>query len=352
MYFRVVKIALFCCGLVLSNPANCQTTCSVTDSGNGKPIENAEVFINGTTIGSFTDADGRVQLPKLEPSFYNLVIYKNGYSIFSSVLRIGANKSYHLNLSLQKTLGKIHGKANSTLVNTLKSSLLSDNSIVINPKSLIFRITEKDTLVSSLEPVTIKNESLGYSLKLFVQNIQFRDLGRAPVKFDILESISTNQSILREKERLKVYQEYIRHFLCALVGNRLAGEGFKMVNEKEASVDTSVLISTSSPSGYYRVNFTNPVTVRFDIGNEHRSMKLSFYGPVEANARGILLNPKSLKEEGGAMISRISDRLPDDYKPIKGGIEDVFSETMRPSLRESLRSNRQALLSSRRSGLV
>lgn len=51
----------------------------VTDSRNGEPLPGANVSIQGTTRGSSTDADGRYQIPNVEPGSYTLVASYIGY---------------------------------------------------------------------------------------------------------------------------------------------------------------------------------------------------------------------------------------------------------------------------------
>ena len=91
-----------------------QITGMVTDSKTKKPVTEVEVFIHGQTHYTFTNADGQFVLGAIHPGFADVVLYKKGYQLFKSSIRIQPGKAYVLNLTIdpsKKEKGPKIGKA-------------------------------------------------------------------------------------------------------------------------------------------------------------------------------------------------------------------------------------------------
>src|SRR4051812_26943111 len=71
-----------------------------TDSETGKPLLGVEVFINKTTIDTQSDESGQFMLEGRATGFQEIILFKKGYELYRSSMKINADRQYKLQLSL------------------------------------------------------------------------------------------------------------------------------------------------------------------------------------------------------------------------------------------------------------
>lgn len=72
----------------------------VTAASNGKRVEGAEVFIQGTTISATTNAKGMYQLPPVEPGTYSLAVFSLGLKSQLKIVNATEGEHIQVNFSL------------------------------------------------------------------------------------------------------------------------------------------------------------------------------------------------------------------------------------------------------------
>ena len=83
-------------------PLYAQITGTIKDSKSKKPVEGVEIFLLGTTHMAVSDAAGIFELRGLSPGFADIGLYRKGYKLFKSSLRLQKGKAYALNLSIDR----------------------------------------------------------------------------------------------------------------------------------------------------------------------------------------------------------------------------------------------------------
>lgn len=77
-----------------------QISGKLVEAGKGKPIAGVEVFFDQCSVYSTTDEEGRFIIERAVTGFISLVLYKDGYELYSSSMRIEPGKTYTFNLQL------------------------------------------------------------------------------------------------------------------------------------------------------------------------------------------------------------------------------------------------------------
>lgn len=73
----------------------------VTDAQTGEPLPGANVQIQGTVLGSATDAEGRFTIKKLQPGVYALRVSYIGYDLARATATVFADSTTRVNMALQ-----------------------------------------------------------------------------------------------------------------------------------------------------------------------------------------------------------------------------------------------------------
>ncbi|MBI1769686.1 MAG: carboxypeptidase-like regulatory domain-containing protein [Bacteroidetes bacterium] len=326
--FTLIQQFIFC----LSSSA--QINGKIIDSKTGKPLPGVEVFINRTTVTSSSDDAGQFNLKCTFTGFYDLVLYKPGYSVYRSSMKIQSGHLYTVNL----TLARLEKKRKTLL--TVEESKIIKNSLneVAGPTPDVKLLNEEDLgiarndghqLLVAKAPLLIRNETTGYLLKYYVSEIPLSEISRAPVLFENLPTSDINQNISWEKNRKEYFNGSLRHWLMAAVAGRMREEGFSCRDADGNEVDSKTLVSSSSIAGYKKINIDKPLLIHHQQRNVSLKIsRLTNGTPIDVSEAGLLINSKALVAEGQMIKTGLADQLPVDYLPIVGNVEDAYTETM------------------------
>jgi hypothetical protein len=310
-----------------------QLSGTITDSKTGKPINGVEVFVNKTTIATFSNDTGQFRLDNVLTGIQELVLYKKGYSIYRSSMKIQADHSYELKLSLttskRKKTTDLADEEKTDL--NIRLSKNGDNSFVkvFGDKQIAISNVNGQRILSTQSPLTIQNDISGYRLKYFVMEQPLNELSQAPVMFEFLPTADVQQNINWEKNRKKYFQGCLRHWLLSLIANQLKQEGYTLQNEKGNEVDGKSYVSFSSLADYSKVTIDQALTVSYKgADGSIKTSRVRTNGAVDVNRAGQLINPKALIVEGEMSSIGLVDQLPDDYQPIIGDVDDIFAQTI------------------------
>jgi len=268
-------IILIFVGLPLSSGA--QISGFIKDSKSGKPLSGVEVFVNQSSLFGESDENGNFRLNTPPYGFINLVLYKEGYELYRSNMKVQPERAYTLNLTLTPD-GKKAEPVKMAVADNIQTGF----------RSLIY----------------------------FIKSPGDRDI----VRYQNLSSSGLNQTVSWESKRKELYEGSLRHWLAAMASGSGEEEGFEMKTNGNA-VEGKLLISSTSVPGYYRLNLTNTIEVRY-----HNSInKITASGPLDVSEQGVLLNRKLLTINGPMQQTN----LPLDYEPIEGNVEEVYAELMK-----------------------
>jgi len=235
-------------------PLSCfaQVTISgrILNQADTKPLANASVFVNNTTIGVKTANDGTFSLHNITPGKYELVVSIIGFETYSQVVEV-ADK----NIALPDIL--VFPK--TTVLNEVKVTVVTDPDrqknydlfkneflgtsdrakmcVITNPEvlDLAYNDTTGVLTASSVDFLEIKNEALGYRVKYLLKNFTLTNLDVTEKKIYyqgavLYEELKGKPSQERhwQTNRQQVYENSPMHFLRAPLNDRLTEEGFRV----------------------------------------------------------------------------------------------------------------------------
>ncbi len=333
--FRLLLFVLLC------GSANsiAQISGFVKDKSIGKVVAGAEVFINNSSFRMLTDKEGAFSLVGLEPGFADLVVYKKGYDLFKSSIRIQEGKEYKLNLDIlpesEKTKSakvKTDDEWNKNLQwftrGILGSGEFASSCKIENPKSLQFQRDGKVLTVASDEPIKILNPALGFQLNVTL--LQFKAEAESAsfqvlVNYEVDLSTEYEKQSVWERNRLKAYWGSSRHLFQALASGTTKEEGFLLYDLDNKPLNPSNLVIEGKISGYKKISLNHEVLVSYQMEatvtgvksdeESTQSSKIKQLDAINVNSQGILLNSQAVEITGAMANEKLAYYLPIDYLP-------------------------------------
>ncbi len=313
-----------------------QITGTVTDSKTKKPIAEVEVFIHGQAHYTFTNADGQFVLGAIHPGFADVVLYKKGYQLFKSSIRIQQGKAYALNLTIipsRKEKGPKIMKADDwsgdlqKFGNLLLGKEYGASCSIMNGDVLSFTKSPEGTRVKSSEPLLINNNSLGYHVLYYLQTGVFNDdktTLQGYYTFLPMQAQGSDQVLQWASNRLKTYEGSERHVFKSIIEGNTEAAGFLLFDKRGGRLNAASLM-TPSISNYHKILLTDTANVQFKTkSGELKTSQLIPKGSLQVNDEGILLIPSNLETKGSMRIGGVINLLPQDYEPSKSGDENFM----------------------------
>lgn len=302
---------------------------------NGKAVAGAEVFINNSSWRVITEKDGAFLLNGLEPGFLDLVVYKSGFTIFKSAVRVQENKLYKLNLEISPETSKSSKiKPDKEWSNNLQwftrgllgAGEFANSCTIENPKSLLFQRSGPELTVTADEPIKIENASLGLQLNVYL--LQFKggvdsSSYQVLVNYVIKSSPDFTLQSTWERNRLKAYWGSTRHLFQSLVAKAVKHEGF-ILFDQNSPMDAANLVREGKIPGYFVIALEKETKIVFQMEpsvtgiKQEESTQVSYLKPkstIEVNRNGILFNSQSVEIRGSMGSEKLASGLPIDYSP-------------------------------------
>jgi hypothetical protein len=357
---RRVFLGIVCClfiGIAIAQTSGIRGKVIDQETKEGLPF--ASVYINLTTMGTYTDDQGEFVLP-LAPGPYELVVSFVGYKPQQTFVDVPDGKFQYLRLSLAATvLKEVEVK---TTKDTewpkqfarftklfLGTGRQSSQTRILNPWRLEFT-EEKNGMFSASCPVPlqIENLNLGYMLTYDLRNFAVSPrqyLIAGYVRYTEIETVDSLMIKRWQKNRDAAYKGSVRHLLASLVAGKAKDEYFNLFLDNSKPTDArsanfmgnvdwlvnifktdSIVKSTNRP-GWYAVK----LPPRLEIHYAHKPTGARVYrdipypvswievkgGSLEVNTDGIVSNPSKLTVLGEMGDARVAQTLPADYKPEK-----------------------------------
>jgi hypothetical protein len=332
-----------------------QLTGSVTEKGT-TIIPGASIFIEGTTMGTQSDAKGHYVLKNIPPGRHRLVASMVGY-VPKLVLMEFPGKITELNINLEednKTLDEVRvvgsqDKLWEKQFREFEKGFLGESynrkEVLITNKEVVDFTESSDAFsAKASQPLQIINKSLGYKVTYFMDNFEktnsltsFKGLA----SFEKLVPEDAKQERKWKRNREEAYEGSLKHFLKALGDNRIEEEGFNAYllkpeylnnlrrglffdrnNERHVAFKTTDLIGITTPDGLTMLNWKIPMEI---VYNRKRVTRPIFMdapypytiliprGPIQVTSAGDLMNPYSIEMRGEMGKIGMADLLPLDF---------------------------------------
>ena len=332
-----------------------QLTGSVTEKGT-TIIPGASIFIEGTTMGTQSDAKGHYVLKNIPPGRHRLVASMVGY-VPKLVLIDFPGKITELNINLEednKTLDEVRVVGSQDKLwekqfrefekGFLGESYNRKEVFITNKEVVDFNEMEEAFSAKASQPLQIINKSLGYKVTYFMDNFEktnsltsFKGLA----SFEKLVPEDAKQERKWKRNREEAYEGSLKHFLKALGDNRIEEEGFNAFllkpeylnnlrrglffdrnNERHVAFKSTELIGITSPDGLTTLNWKIPMEI---VYNRKRTIRPIFMdapypytilipkGPIQVTSAGDLMNPYSIEMRGEMGKIGMADLLPLDF---------------------------------------
>lgn len=211
------------------------------------PLEFVNVYVNNTSIGTTTQADGSFIL-KIPKSVHKIEIVVSfiGYNTLKKVLstaEIGRGVIFLMESSTLLKEIKVTAKRDRNWKKKwkiFKDGLLGDsqftnNCTILNPDAVILEYDkDKKVIATANEPIFIENTGLGY--KIMFQMETFISDGKLTFFagdkfFEHLKPKDDKQASRWKKSRSRAYNNSFRNFLVSLAKNKLAENGFEVFQQ-------------------------------------------------------------------------------------------------------------------------
>ena len=239
---------LFCMCAITVVSAQAVITGKITDES-GAPVAGASVFLNTTSIGTYSAADGSFSLP-LPQGRYELVVSSVSYQTHTQ--SVGSSQTAPITIVLKIKAKELEAVTVGAfdpdgwrnwgaffIENFMGTSSVSRSCQLQNPQVLRFRYDKKKGLLTAVAtaPLVIESKALGYTLTYQLEEFMF-DFNRRYIFFTGYPFFtphkgSAAQQRRWERRRADSYLGSLQHFMRSLYRNRLVEEGFEVRRMKK-----------------------------------------------------------------------------------------------------------------------
>ncbi|MEQ8684935.1 MAG: TonB-dependent receptor [Imperialibacter sp.] len=349
----------------------------VKDNATGEPLPFANVFVDNTTIGTVTDADGKYVLKGVSPGKMILAASFVGYITKSVSIDLKEGEPLQKDFSLapqEKQLDEVEltsrrdrkwekqlERFEEVFIGSKYDPLVSKTQI-LNPWAIDFeegKASDGMRYFSATfnQPLEIENLALGYKL-IYHLNVfnQTRNgtLYQGPVQFIEMDTLFEDLSKKWMENRQKAYQSSLRHLFKSMIRGDLAAQHFDVFQAKSFAL---TYIRTNS-FDYERGNSIEPFSLdravrpgqqigefkivsskRLEVHYSGMSWPNTYYhdiynpiswitlkgGSTEVTSKGVPLDPSDIVISGHMARARVAHLLPHNYTP--GDTVSAFSST-------------------------
>ncbi len=258
MSVRTVALLIVLVGGVSLCPSLAQTPPSsvvkgrVLDAEANAPLPDTHVFIAQSMNGTVTDSTGHFRLDGVHPGAKRLYVSRVGYTnkavdfqptpgrtkVFSVRLEPKVLESPPVTISAERD-EEWYERLNRFKERFIGTTGYAEKCTLVNPEVLRFEEKWWGKFKAWTEkPVVIKNRALGYRLTYYLK--EFEESGTivrwdGEPLFEPLTPKDSSQAVRWRRNRLEAYQGSLRHFLRALIGDRLDEEQFSLYRLPRAS---------------------------------------------------------------------------------------------------------------------
>lgn len=216
----------------------------VKDADTGDGLAGVNIFLNKTTIGTFSDKNGRYSLRDLPSGTYTLVFSSVGFYTAKKEITIPLTFSNEINVNLKPKeylLGEalVTGEDPRQWRRYLKRfkkwfigiSRNAKQTEILNPEVINFTNEDGVLIARASEPLEIVNKALGYKLMFFMDYFLISGNRYAVNGFTRYIELQTNdkkQLSQWRAERERAYKGSFPHFIRSLMHKKLKANGYQI----------------------------------------------------------------------------------------------------------------------------
>ncbi|MGG8495436.1 carboxypeptidase-like regulatory domain-containing protein [Tenacibaculum sp. TC6] len=254
-------------------------TGKVTTSQN-EPLEGASVYLNNTTIGTITNAEGEFSLP-VKKGNYDLIVSFIGFNSFQTTINDKNQKiNFHIQLTPDTTLlneveikETVYDKDWKYNLQRFKQALLgrskvADNCVITNEKDLHFDYNASTNTLTALakKPLVIKNKELGYLITYDLVNFTLTSQHLVFSGYAQYKNLRKSVSKKWEKNRRIAYNGSRMNFLRCLLNQNLKDEGFfvnqfKRLENPNRPSEEKIKLAQELVKLHGNINFSQEITI-------------------------------------------------------------------------------------------
>lgn len=337
----------------------------VLDSKTSEALPFAHIFINLTTLGTTSDAQGNYVLKNLPAGVHEVVYSFIGYTGYQTKVTVKAGESTTLEIRLvpletQLETVVVSGSRDKEWEKQLKkfekiflgATRSASTTKIKNPWALEFKESQVNNVdlftATASQPIEIENNALGYRIDYHLKTFATTASGYnivGQVRFEELNPQDAKQAKLWSDNRAAAYYGSFRHLLTAIVTDRVTEEGFYIYVDKsgyentpyrasnfKSQIDKTVdLYSTKNTvtAGKGTNEWTIPVKQRWEVHYTRARTNTKTYsdvdypvswiqvngGVIRTTQTGIVLNPVNVVLSGAMNEARLAEMLPYNYTP-------------------------------------
>lgn len=347
----------------------------VVDAATSKPLSSASVFINGTTKGTVTDADGRFQLLPSAAVSYELIVSFIGYKTVQFVVpQADVGKKFLFELSemeaetedvlVEPDVKDGWNRWGKTFIETfIGKSELANKCKLKNPEVLRFKYNSKTGILKVIarDALLIENSGLGYNIRFQLEQYEYkmREGMVGYVGYQFFTPIVAKRTKREQKyidARLEAYNGSLMHFVRSAYRHTLAADGFEVRKLKKVPridstlrngvyykrtttvslLDKNILPDTAfiktDSSGHQFLAFRDFLDITYTREKEKQGyvaiqfpIRKAYYPvsqiwlpnntPVQIDANGLYFDPLELYTNGYWGWEKLAETVPNDYEP-------------------------------------
>lgn len=356
----VLLCALLCTLTAQAQPAEMVTLSgTVRDQATGEALPGAHVFIATSTLGTASGTTGAYRLDRVPLGAHRVYASMVGYAPAHVDTLLGTPGDVAIDLTLAPTV--VEGPEVTVTAERdprwprrlrrfetlfLGESPLAEACTIVNPEVLDFDASWWGKFkADAVRPVVIENRALGYRVTYFLETFELRGTtlryDGEPL-FEELAPASPQEAEAWDTNRRRAYYGSLRHFLLALLEDRIEEEGYLLfllpharsrdLGDARYRTRAERLLEATDTPLEHRLDFPGFVKVvylkeeedpafltwqrryRRSPGNQNSYIELTD-GPTLVDYTGEVIDPFGLTTYGYFAFERIAELLPKDYRP-------------------------------------
>jgi len=314
----------------------------VLEESTGKPLENVNVFISGTTWGTTTDVYGYFTIKFLPAGTHEVVASMIGYQSLTKSLTLREGTTVQLVFKLFETQYELQSVEVSgespdewkSKLEIFKKRFLGDSQfasgcVIQNPEYINLNWSTPNILTAETShPVVIINNDLGYSISCILVSFEWDTKSqqiRTLVRPNFTQLLDTTGTLKEQwiKNRKEAYFGSLDNFLKSLVNNLLKENGFVVYYGATPSVEVKNLHQLNFPlirmdGNEFYLSFKDYLQIDYVLNDpvhpEISWIKL-LYPQVTLDKFGYPLEQLPFEVHGNWARKGIADMLPKYFTP-------------------------------------
>lgn len=332
----------------------------VLDFSTGEPIENASIYLSGTSQGMSTDSTGSFEISQVKPGIYELVFSHVAYNNRVEVIETrDVSLTINARLTIKpvdlETIEVVQQKDKASRRRDLKrfkdfffgADYMESQAFIRNEQDI--DLYDSDGILQSLKEYSlfIDNNYLGYELEYYVKQFALSREAKSLLgfpRFTAVEAPNPTIALKWAENRQRSYNGSLRHFFASLIDQTLEEDNFELFmtpNDPESTDEEEIAaykdqanrrlqinsrdlppnftIESTDFQDIKRINFGEVLEINytneFDNAGGFQSSKIKMVDEyVYVYSNGVIINPSAIKLFGQMAQEGVYQLLPYDYE--------------------------------------